>query len=613
MPEVLSPEAIAAERCRRDLKRFVREFWEVVEPGRPLLWNWHIDVICDVIQRCARNCGLDVPADERNAIITVPPGSAKSLLVSVLAAAWKWLPGNWPHRRSLYVSKTSRVSIRDSLRARDILRSDKYQAYQRILEVANAGNAAFRPWDMSEDQDTKGLFKNSLGGFRQALTVGAQITGSRGDEIVIDDPYDVDEVIKGSPERIRERMAEALDFYDFKLSSRLNDQARGSTVLIMQRLHEEDLVGVFLKREKGKYKHVNIPMEYEPQDACPEDPRVIPGALFFPQLFPQSFVDEKKQKDRLGQWSAQYQQRPVPAEGGLFKLDWFKNEYPFVAGHWRNNHHLPKFDRVGISADCAVKAKKLSDPSVFQVWGEDAHGMHYLLHQWRGRVDFPELCKVAASLVQAHQPDVMLVEEAGNGVALIGVLRELIPQLSVVGIVPSSNEDKVMRASNSTHFWEAGRVWIPADPSPFVGEWRDEHQSFPFGSHDDQVDTTSQWLNWSHANRKRFVHRAALGGVILEEPIRQGDRTIVHLQQVVTTLRAELQNGQPAEPMEQRLAQAQRQSFWSEVRGRIGDDSQQSLARFPEQHYDVRKVPQLRDAPALVRHLVAPDETPVLP
>lgn len=606
MATILSPEAIAAERSRRKLSRFVQEFWEIVEPGRPLLWNWHLDVICDTVQMCAQNCGRDVPSNQRNAVIAVPPGSSKSLIVSVFASAWKWLPGNWPHRRILNVSKTARVSVRDSLRTRDILRSDKFQQYAELLSMANALDATFRPWDMSEDQDAKTLYKNSLGGFRQALTVGSHITGSRGDEIIIDDPYDVEEVLKGSPERVRERMEETLDFYDFKLSSRMNDQARGSTVLIMQRVHEMDLVGTFKTREPQNFRWIEIPMEYDPDITCEGDPRTIPGELFFPALFPQSFVDDKKSKDRHGQWASQYQQRPVPAEGGLFKDQWLSNTYKFYPGHWRNNPDLPKFQRVGMSVDCAVKAKRLSDPSVFVVWGEDDKGYHYLLHVWRGREDFPNLCRIAAGLVNAHQPDVVLIEEAGNGVALLGILKEAFTGYSFIGIIPKSSEDKVMRASNTTHMWEAGRVWLPDDNAPFAAMFREEHRSFPFAHNDDQVDATSQWFNWCHENRRRFVHRASIGGVLIEEADTRDGKTKMFTHEEGTTQRDSRFDDRPRPVVD--MQQEQRDQFRNHVKGLVGETLDDSLARFPEDEVEIRKLAHTKEQleEALTRYPLPP-------
>ena len=515
MSKELDPFLIRAERCRRDLRLFVQEFWEEVEP-RPLIWNWHMDEICKAL--------MDVSHGRtQNLCISVPPGSSKSLLVSVLWPAWEWLPGNWPSARNLFASKAKNVALRDSMRCRDVLKSDKYEAFKHLLAQAHAT----LEWVFADDQDSKNLFKNSMLGFRQLTTVGAKATGLRGDRLVCDDPYDVDEVIKGTSDRIGERMRETWDWWDLKMASRLNDQARGSRVVIMQRLHQDDLVGQLQKREPHKWRFIVFPMEYDPELAVPEDPRTTPGELLFPRLFPQDFVEAKKtSEDGRGQYSAQYQQRPIPPEGGLFKNDWFNTFYQWRPGHYKDNPSVPKLRRTILSVDCANKAKELSDFSVATLLGEDEYGYLYVLDVWRQKVDFPDLLSNIQRLINAWRPTVTLVEDAGNGQALIPMLRRSV-RASILAIIP--NQAKDIRASNTTHFWQSGRVILPQG-APFAQAFINEHKSFmpPSSSKDDQVDSMSQGLNWINDNQQIFVHRVSAGGAILEADARTGQVEAYH-------------------------------------------------------------------------------------
>lgn len=516
MSETLSPLLVRAERCRRDLRVFVQEFWDEVEP-RPLVWNWHMDVICQAL--------MDVSYGRtQNLAICVPPGSSKSLLVSVLWPAWEWLPGNWPAGRNLFASKSKNVALRDSMRCRDVLKCDKYEAFKHLLAAAH-GTVE---WTFAGDQDSKNLFKNSSMGFRQLTTVGAKATGLRGDRLVVDDPYDVDEVIKGTSERIGERMRETWDWWDLKMASRLNDQANGSRVVIMQRLHQDDLVGQLQKREPEKWRFIVLPMEYDPDLAVPEDPRTMPGELLFPRLFPQSFVEAKKlSEDGRGQYSAQYQQRPIPPEGGLFKAAWFSTFYQWRPGHYKDNPNLPRMRRTILSVDCANKAKELSDYSVATLLGEDEHGYIYILDLWRDRVDFPDLLSNVQRLVAQWRPTVTLIEDAGNGQALIPMLRRSGLRASIIAIIPTQAKD--IRASNTTHYWQSGRV-VLASGAPFIQQFINEHKAFmpPSSSKDDQVDSMSQGLNWLSENQQTFVHRIAVGGAIIEADANNGQVHAYH-------------------------------------------------------------------------------------
>lgn len=511
-----SPLLVRAERCRRDLRIFVQEFWDVVEP-RPLVWNWHMDRICVALMDVSRG-------KTQNLAICVPPGSSKSLLVSVLWPAWEWLPGNWMAARNLFASKSKNVALRDSLRCRDVLKSDKYEGFKHLL----AQEHGVPEWTFSGDQDQKILFKNSELGFRQLTTVNAKATGLRGDRLVVDDPYDVDEVIKGSSDRINERMQETWDWWNLKMASRLNDQANGSRVIIMQRLHQHDLIGKIQAHDPHKWKFLVFPMEYDPDLAVPEDPRTTPGELLFPAMFPQDFVEDKKgTEDGRGQYSAQYQQRPIPPEGGMFKEVWFNTRYSWRPGHYKDNPALPRFRRTLLSIDCANKAKELSDYTVILLLGEDEHGYLYLLDVWRDKVNFPGLLSNSARLIATWHPTMTLIEDAGNGQALIPMLRQTV-RASIVGIIPTDSKD--IRASNTTHFWHANRVVLPSETAPFIQVFLNEHRAFmpPGSSKDDQVDAMSQALNWIQDNQQTFVHRVAVGGVVVELSGSTGEAQAYH-------------------------------------------------------------------------------------
>lgn len=516
-----SVDAIQAELSRRDLGTFVRRFWHVLEHSNQLDWNWHIELLCQTLMQLSRR-------ELRGAAICVPPGTLKSTLVSVLWPAWEWLPGNWPDVRGLYVAGTQKVSYRDAWKTRTLLDSPEYERDRRLLATANGSD----DWTLSVDQNQKHHFENNLGGGRYAVTVGQRITGLRGSKVVVDDPYDVDQVLQGDSERIAERMKEVVTWYDKKLYSRRNDLRSDPILIIMQRLHPNDLAGVVMDRKQDGWRHLVLPLEYDPEIAIPEDKRTTAGEVLDPIRFPPHVVEETKA--RLGdQYSAQYGQRPLAASGGMYKSEWFKRMFHWIGEGWRTMQvqgHLPEFHRRIVAVDCANKAKELSDYTVFGHWGQCHEHNLYRLNQWRDKLDFPNLLRMACAIIESEQPDVFVCEEAGNGIALIPMLREIYPGLTVVGIVPKG--EKVVRASNSTHWWSSGRVFVPDEACPWRVTYVEEHCKFPNGLNDDQVDETSLALNWFHENRALFRYRAMVGGVLISDT---GDiRNPVHIAEAAS-------------------------------------------------------------------------------
>lgn len=506
-----SVEALRAERMRRDFKFFVKEMWSVIDPAK-LEWNWHMDVICDALMKISHRT-------LKGLVIAVPPGTSKSILVSVLHPAWEWLPGNWPESQSMYLSGTGTVCNRDSGKCRTVLESEEYQQVANLLAEVNGS----RMWTLTVDQNQKTWFTNTLNGSHQAVSLGQRYTGLRGTKLVVDDPADVEEVLMGSSERIAERMAEIVEAYDKKLLSRRNDLRSDPIVIIAQRLHCFDLPGVVMSRNEPGYQHIVLPLEYDPDIAVPEDPRRVPGEVLDKVRFTPVVVEDIRRKLQE-QYHAQYNQRPVPAEGGMFKLDWFKRTYKWVGDQPGERGYvlaqqmrpaiLPRFHRRILSVDCANKAKELSDPTVFSLWGQDDVQDVYLLAITKDKLAFPALYKMTQKLIRFHDPDVFICEDQGNGIALIPMIQEMFPGLTTVPIPAVKEKD--IRASNTTHWWEAGRVHVPDDNSPFMVSYREEHLLFPNGDNDDQVDSTSQALQYLHDHRSLFRHRVIVGDTLIE-------------------------------------------------------------------------------------------------
>ena len=462
-------DELKTKRCEKSLAYFTQEAWHIIEPETKLTWNWHLDVICTYLEAAhARHI--------TRLIINVPPGSLKSILVSVMFPAWVWAKN--PDRRVLGISNIQDLSIRDSSRTKRIVTDEWYQKQW--------------PLKLRADQSAKTNYENDKGGFRLSLGITGNITGKRGDIQLIDDPHDAT-----TAQSDVQRQA-VLDAYDTKLSSRVNSQTESIIILIMQRLHHLDLAGHLLTKTKTKWVHVCIPMEYEKEltydpvrdlagdglkleirkpgsyerqlvtDRRPafmtkeealklKDPRKE-GDLLFPQLFPADAVE--RMKEDYGEYAAagQLQQRPSVKGGGILKQHWWRV--------WDKETPLPEVEHVWLSWDTAYSEKDLASNSysAYSMWGlfwnkdQSRHCM-MLLEVWYDQVDYPTLRAKAKGLEgdKDRKPDCHLIEKKASGQSLIQDLRQ--------GNIPlrayCPDKDKITRAYTVQAMLESGQVYIP--------------------------------------------------------------------------------------------------------------------------------------------------------
>jgi predicted phage terminase large subunit-like protein len=473
------------------LRLYAKSAWPLVEPSTRLIWGWHLDAICEHLEA--------VTAGEiRNLLITIPPRSGKSTLVSVMWPTWSWITR--PELRWLFVSYAQTLSTRDALRSRRVIQSAWYQ--QRWGDR----------FHLAGDQNKKMRYDNDHTGYRIASSVGGSNTGEGGSIIVADDPNNMQEI---HSETIRHGV---LTWWDEVMSSRLNDPKTGARVIIQQRGHENDLAGHAL--QQGVYTHLNLPMEYEPTTyrfhGNTVDPRTEPGELLCPERIGVTENEALKVQLGSGPYAGQYNQRPGPAGGGLFKEWWWRYWCPsdqlFPPVAVKNEHGeilqveavpIPEsFDEVLQSWDLAFKDLKTSDFVAGGVWGRKG-SQKFLLDLAYGRLDFVKTCEAIQTLsVKWPRASAKLVEDAANGPAVISSLRS-----KVSGLIPVNPQgSKYARAAAVSPEVEAGDVFLP---HPMLYSWVEpfihEHTVFPAGAHDDRVDQTSQALNRWIRTRHRFA------------------------------------------------------------------------------------------------------------
>ena len=302
-PALPNYRQVKAEQARRSLREFLEQAWPVLEPHTPFVPGIHVDAICQHLQAITEGRLRDL-------IINVPPGHAKSLLVAVFWPAWVWI--SHPGVRWIFGSYRAELAIRDSLKCRTLIESAWYQ--QRWGD-------RFR---LRDDQNQKTRFENSATGYRVVTSVGTG-TGERADIVVVDDPTSVDQAESDAERRT------ANEWWSGTMSTRLNDPKTGHLVVIQQRLHEDDLTGTLI--DEGGYELLMLPEEFEPERACKtsigwRDPRTEAGEPLWPAKIGPAEVATIRAKLGSYRYSGQYQQRPSPSGGGIFKRHWFRYWQP---------------------------------------------------------------------------------------------------------------------------------------------------------------------------------------------------------------------------------------------------------------------------------------------
>ena len=281
------------------LHDFTRAGWPELEPDRAFVDNWHVGVVAEHLTACSYG-------QIRKLIINIPPGLMKSLLACVFWFSWVW--SFRPSSRWGFSSYNEKFALRDSMKSRNLINSDWYrERYGSVFQFT---------------KETESDLQNDRTGFRQAFGVGGG-TGGRYDYVVTDDPH---KILEAESEAER---ASVFQWWTETMHARGTDPTKVVHLIIMQRLHDEDLTGKMLAMKEFGYEHLMLPMNYEPHRATvtslgKPDRRTKPDELLFPRLYPQSVIDLAKVVPFF--YFSQYQQRPYARGGDMIKRAWFSSE-----------------------------------------------------------------------------------------------------------------------------------------------------------------------------------------------------------------------------------------------------------------------------------------------
>lgn len=440
---------------RTDFLSFLSKTYATLHPGKTLSVKWLHGAMAHALAQCRSGT-------HSRLIVTMPPRSLKSITFSV---AWPaWLLGQDSTMRIMCVSYSEELARRHSRDTRRVMQAPWYQALfpATILEKI-----------------TEMELETTLGGTRLATSIAGSVTGLGAEWIIIDDPLKAEDALS---KLLREKVNA---FYSGTLYSRLNDKLTGRIILVMQRLHQDDLAGYLI--EQGDWTELKLPaIAEEDADVPIGEGDVYPrkkGDLLQPDRETLEILERDRVLMGSGAFQAQYQQTPVPDEGNTIKREWLC-EYVNPPERSRG--------RIVQSLDTAQKTEPSNDFSVLStwLWVDDNH---YLLEVFRERCDYPTLRSRVIEQWDRHRPERLLIEDTGSGTGLIQDLRHLRGDIATVAIL--ARDCKIVRVSTASALIENRRVFLPPE-APWLQDCLTELLGFPSAKHDDIIDSMVQYLNW---------------------------------------------------------------------------------------------------------------------
>ena len=512
--DVLSAQAADLERAildaerkmmARSLHEFVRRAWTVVEPKSQFKDNWHIGALCLELEMIYHRDRIwSKRPGSRRIIFNVPPGMMKSLIVMVFFPAWVWSLD--PRQRFLCASYGSVLSNRDNVRCRQLIESGWYQKRW--------------PVQLSDDQNTKTRYNTVQNGWRFSTSVGGPGTGEHPDFILIDDPHSAQQAAS------EEMRRQALDWFDNTVSQRTGRSP--AFILIMQRLHVNDLTGHLLK--KGGWRHVRWPMRFEkctcptapicsaiPEERCPlhqadvsyqDDPtdqRTTPGELLHPTFKSEEVVKQAELDLGPIDSAGQLQQRPTVEGGGLFKRAWFKiaDQLPVAPVYRRCRGWDTAGTEKGGDYTCGVRIvepmqwvkvhKDPGDPKSPLITVARSMGF-YVVDVARAQFGPAGVDALIQQTAKQDGKATAIREEregGGSGKAVTQARATSLAGFDYEEVILGT--DKVTRSKPFRTQVEAGNVYLLR--APWNEAYIVELCAFPTADHDDQVDGSSCSFN----------------------------------------------------------------------------------------------------------------------
>lgn len=467
-----NPLRVQRELNNRSLYEFIKYFWPIASPHE-FSGNWHIEYLCKELEKVAQRVA-NREKKEYDLIINVPPGTTKTITCSIMFPVWCWT--KWPWMRFICSAYSASLSLESATYSRDLILSGLFQEL-------------YPEYAIKEDKNTKSNFvivtkgtgrnkQDIIGGNRYSTSVGGTLTGFHGDILIVDDPLNPNEAASETG------IKNANYWVEQTLSTRKTNKAITPTILIMQRLHQDDPSGHILAKQKKNVKHICLPGEsknYAKQVKPSELIHNYKDNLLDPKRI--SWEVLREMEADLGQYgyAGQVGQDPTPPGGGMFKVD-----------HFMIVDQLPHGSKFLYTVRYWDKAATVED-GAFSVGVKMSKLMNnfFLVHDVkRGQWSSHERERIIreTALTDGDGVDIWMEQEPGSGgkESAEGTIRNL---AGFKAFAERPTGDKVFRADPYSVQVNNGSIML------LRGDWNakyiEEHRYFPFGTYKDQVDASS--------------------------------------------------------------------------------------------------------------------------
>ena len=427
-------------KIQNDFMSFVKHVWPDFVEGK------HHQIIANKFNRLAEG-------KIKRLIINMPPRHTKSEFASFLLPAW--MVGRDPKLKIIQSTHTTELAVRFGRKAKTLMDSEEYkQVFKTRLR---------------EDSQAAGKWETQQGGEYYAAGVGSAITGRGANLLIIDDPHSEQDALN------MQALERAYEWYTSGPRQRL--QPGGAIVLVMTRWNTKDLTGALLQAQKEAKAD---------QWEVVEFPAILPsGKPVWPEYWSLEELEAVKASAGVQKWNAQYMQNPTSEEGAIIKREWWNDWEP---------DYIPTLHHVIQSYDTAFMKKETADYSAITTWGvfyknEDSGPQLILLDAVKDRLEFPELRRIALEQYNYWKPESVIVESKASGLPLTYELRKM--GIPVINYTPSKGNDKHTRVNSVAPLFESGCIWAPKNKE-FAQEVIEECAAFPYGDHDDLVDSMTQ-------------------------------------------------------------------------------------------------------------------------
>jgi len=423
---------------RNDFMSFVKYVWPDFIEGS------HHKIMAEKFNKVARG-------ELKRVIINMAPRHTKSEFSSYLLPSW--MIGKNPKLKIIQATHTTELAVRFGRKAKHLIDSEEYQKIY--------------PTKLREDSKAAGRWETNEGGEYFAAGVGGSITGRGADLLIIDDPHSEQDALNVNA------LDRTWEWYTSGPRQRL--QPGGIIVVVMTRWNMKDLTGRLINAQKETKADQWEVIEF---------PAILPNNKpVWPEYWKLEELESVKASLAIGKWNAQYQQNPTAEEGSIIKREWWNL--------WEKD--LPPLYHVIQSYDTAFLKKETADYSAITTWGvfyptEDSGPNLILLDVVKDRFEFPELRRVALEQYNYWKPESVIIEGKASGMPLTFELRK--QGIPVINYTPSRGNDKHARVNAVAPLFESGQIWATDDK--FTEEVIEECAAFPYGDHDDLVDSMTQ-------------------------------------------------------------------------------------------------------------------------